>query len=270
MALGVAASLIIILLVALFIRSADSGTGRAYRLVQYVYYRVGSLDAYQKSGESFDSAAHALRQAETPFWGRVVERLAPSQAGWFSSRFPTDKGGYHDYVSRYDALLAPYRSRPDVWLLEVGVKKGGSLVLWRELFDESAFIYGIDVNPDVPTFARDGHMKVLILDSRDAEMTRAALRGLSFDVIIDDGLHLPEAQAATYAALRPFLAPTGVYIIEDVYAIDLAAYTRDGVDAAVFPDRSGQQLVVLAPPRSLVRETGLWSQAVNGSSLRIG
>jgi hypothetical protein len=184
---------------------------------------------------------------------RVVERVAPSQAAWFSTQFPTDKGGYHDYLPIYDALFAPYRTRKDVRLLEVGVKKGGSLVLWREVFDASAFIYGIDVNPDVPMFARDAHMKVLILDSRDAAAVQAALSGLKFDIIIDDGLHLPEAQAQTFTALRPFLEPTGVYVIEDVYEIDVEWYRQRGDDVVVYPDKSGQSLVVIAPPASLAR-----------------
>lgn len=247
-----------LVLAGLFIRSADSGTGWAYRVVQRLYYRFGSLDGYQKSGRTFASAREVIASGGEPVLGSVLRRVAPSQVGWFSARFPTDKGHYHDYVGHYDQLLAPYRERGGTWLLEVGVKKGGSLVLWRELLDERSFVYGIDVNPDVPTFTRDGHVKVLVLDSRDAGQVDAALRGLRFDVVIDDGLHTPEAQLQTFRALRPFLASDGVYVIEDVYAIDLAPYRDAGLGITVHEDPSGQQLVVLYPPESLARRTALW------------
>lgn len=255
---AVMAGAVSLLLIGLFVRAADSGAGWSYRVVQYVYYRFASLETYQKTGMRFDGAAAAIATAGQPRLGALVGKVAPSQVGWFSSRFPTDKGSYHDYLTTYDALFAPYRERPGIWILEVGVKKGGSLVLWREVFDESAFVYGIDINPDVPTFARDGHMKVLILDSRERPMVDAALRGLQFDIIIDDGLHEPEAQRQTYVALHRYLRPTGVYVIEDVYEIDANRYAVDGVDVATYPDKSGQSLVVLAPPESIVRETDIW------------
>jgi hypothetical protein len=249
-----------LVLAGLFVRSADSGTGWAYRFVQRIYYRFGSLEGYQKSGRTYASAREALASGGAPVLRGLLERVAPSQVGWFSARFPTDKGHYHDYVSHYDVLFAPYRERGGAWLLEVGVKKGGSLVLWRELFDERSFIYGMDVNPDVPLFTRDGHVKVLVLDSTDAVQVGRALRGLRFDVIIDDGLHTPEAQLGTFRALLPFLAPDGVYVIEDVYSIDLEPYRESGLGITVHEDPSGQQLVVLYPSESLARNTALWSE----------
>lgn len=240
----------------LFYRSAETGEGWASRVVQLVYYRIGSLESYRKSGRVHESAEAVLRASGEPALRPLVERIAPSQVGWFSRRLPTDKGTYHGYLPIYDAVLAPYREVPGLRVLEVGVKKGGSLVLWRELFDESAFIYGIDVNPDVPRFSRDAHMKVLVLDSRDEEAVRAALRGLELDVIIDDGHHHPESQHRTWLALRPHLAPTGVYVIEDVYELEPERYADGGFELVVHPDRSGQSLVVLYPPASRAGRVG--------------
>ena len=245
--------------VALFVRSAWMGSGWPNRVVHYVYNHMGSLDAYQKSGRRHASAVGLVAEEGEPALAGLVRRIAPSQVGWLSRRFPTDKGSYHDYLRLYDALFEPYREVTGLRLLEVGVKKGGSLVLWRELFAESAFVYGIEVNPDAPRFPHDAHIKVLILDSRDQARVRGALGDLRFDIIIDDGLHTPEAQWSTFANLRPCLAPTGVYVIEDVYSIEPDRYREHGDDVKAYPDPSGQQLVVVAPPASLVRTTRIWN-----------
>ena len=48
-----------------------------------------------------------------------------------SSDFATDKGSRHNFSLYYDVMLEPYVPRP-VTLLEIGVKKGGSIKMWRE------------------------------------------------------------------------------------------------------------------------------------------
>ena len=54
-----------------------------------------------------------------------------------------------------------------------------SLKLWRELFGETSFIYGVDIDPGVPAFPRDGHIKSLVFDSRYANMADKALKGIA-------------------------------------------------------------------------------------------
>lgn len=239
------------LLLGLFLRSAASGIGLPYRVVQYVYYAFGSLETYQKTNDVHRGITDMIDSQSRSFVESLIRQVVPSQAGWFSARFPTDKGTYHGYAEKYDALLTPYRTLNQVRLLEVGVKKGGSLVLWREFFPHSAFIVGIDVHPGVPRFSRDVHMKVLIMDSRDRKVVGQALRGVDFDIIIDDGLHHPDAQRRTYSALRPHLRATGVYIIEDAYEFSPDDFEEFGDEATVIPDKSGQKLVVLRPGESL-------------------
>jgi hypothetical protein len=237
--------------VGLFAWSAEKGVGLPYRLVQYVYYSWGSLEGYRKAGHDGRTLVDLIGSQSPTLGDRLVRRVAPSQEGWFAARFPTDKGTYHDYAAHYDALFAPYRGVEGVRLLEVGVKKGGSMVLWREFFSPSAHIYGIDVHPGVPRFSEDDQMTVLILDSRDEAAMSRALEGLSFDIIVDDGLHHPDAQRQTYSVLRPYLKPTGVYVIEDVYALEADTIPDFGDQLTVLPDRTGQELYVLQPEGSL-------------------
>lgn len=233
-------------LLAVFLRLAWRGEGFAHRVAQTIWVRIASLTEYRKSGVQHASLTAIVDAAGESRLERFLHRFVPVLAGWFSP-FPTDKGGFHDYLRLYDVLLAPYRDRRGVRVLEVGVHKGGSLALWREYFSDDATIFGIDVNPGVQTFPNDSGITVVILDSRDRAAVTAALSGLAFDIIIDDGLHHPSAQQKTFDALRPLLEPHGVYIIEDVYAFDAAAFASHGDAIRRYPDRSGQQLVVLRP-----------------------
>ena len=45
-----------------------------------------------------------------------------------------DKAASHNYTAYYDVLLRPYVDLPSVRVLEVGVKMGGSMMVWCELF----------------------------------------------------------------------------------------------------------------------------------------
>jgi hypothetical protein len=248
----------VLLSVILFVKSAASGRGFAYRLVQEPFRRLGSLEDEQKSGRVFGSARE-VAESDTRMHAvaGLIRRIALSQVSWFSRRFPTDKFGHHDYLKYYDELFAPYLRQRGVTLLEIGVKKGGSLRMWRELFADDAFIYGMDIDPGVPTFRRDGRIKVLVLDSTDADAVKCALGPTKFDIIIDDGWHHPEAQFRTFKALWPHLAESGVYVIEDVYELDRGKYLKYPLEMSVHEDPSGQQLVVLYPEKSSAISTEL-------------
>ena len=110
--------------------------------------------------------------------------------------------------------MAPYQAQESVTLLEVGVKKGGSLKLWREYFTSpSARIIGSDIDPGVPTFPSDVGVKVLILDSTDLAAVRRSFGiGAQLDVIVDDGCHRLSCIKQTFMNLRGLLKPDGVYV----------------------------------------------------------
>jgi len=120
------------------------------------------------------------------------------------------------YFAVYDAYFSKYRNTP-VRILEIGVFDGGSLDLWRQYFGEQAIIFGLDINPDVQRFA-SGNTHIVICDQED----RAALEERfknepPFDIILDDGGHMPNQQIRSFEALFPLLHPNGVYIVEDVH-----------------------------------------------------
>lgn len=123
---------------------------------------------------------------------------------------PTDKGSHHSYLPLYEEWLAPYRERP-IRLLEIGVWKGGSLALWSYYFPYAA-IYGIDLRPQVDEslFPRSP----CILQGNAYDIVHGFIP--TFDIIIDDGSHIPSEQILTLDMYSPLLRPGGLLIIEDI------------------------------------------------------
>jgi cephalosporin hydroxylase len=99
-------------------------------------------------------------------------------------------------------------------ILEIGVKNGGSLALWRALFPE-ARIVGVDLNID-RSIKHDG-IAYVGGDQRDTELLQAIGRDHGpFDLIIDDGSHVPADQFLTLRTLLEFAKPGALYIVEDI------------------------------------------------------
>ncbi len=119
------------------------------------------------------------------------------------------------YFAIYEKYFSKYRNKP-VRILEIGVCDGGSLDLWRMYFGEQAVIFGIDINPDTLRFASENtHIVICNQEDRDA-LEKRFKDEPPFDIILDDGGHMPNQQKRSFEALFPLLHPTGVYIVEDV------------------------------------------------------
>jgi len=122
-------------------------------------------------------------------------------------RHGTDKGCRHGYDEVYERFNQPRR------LLEIGVFRGASLRAWQEWWPGTE-LHGMD------TFERGlAEVPGATLWSGDSAKVRPSDL-INVDLIIDDGRHIPAAQAATFRNLAPLLGPGGVYVIEDVWALD--------------------------------------------------
>ena len=136
----------------------------------------------------------------------------------------SDKVTYHNYHLMYGPALAPYIRRP-VRLLEIGVQDGKSLKLWQRLFPNHELIAGIGYGGGEAvhdTFKRFITSKHVLYtgsqsDSKFLDLVLKDLGGQKFDVIIDDGSHIPWHQIFTLEYMFDlFLKEGGIYIIEDV------------------------------------------------------
>ena len=156
-----------------------------------------------------------------------------------ANRYGTDKGSSrrgHHYTRIYSELFEPLRDRP-VRLLEIGLmglKRGGwnddklrdsgeargrdapSLRLWTHYFPRGE-IFGFDFNDfaDVKV-ARCRIFRGDASRPDDLLETMKAIGG-QLDIIIDDASHASDHQQVTLGTLFPFVAPGGVYIIEDLF-----------------------------------------------------
>ena len=120
------------------------------------------------------------------------------------------------YFPVYERYLGRYRWRR-VTMLEIGVAHGGSLQMWRAYLGPRARIVGADINPRVAALAERG-ISIEIGDQGDpAFLERLVERHGPFDIILDDGSHLPEHQIASITHLWPALAEGGTYIVEDLH-----------------------------------------------------
>jgi hypothetical protein len=124
----------------------------------------------------------------------------------------SDKLHRHGYHRYYDVFLSRFISAaPEV--LEIGVDDLYSIDLWQEYF-RNPIITVIDILektvPSDVTFIQCDQSSLSDLKSASNTFKR------QFDVIVDDGSHVPEHQYLTLRIFWDSLAPGGVYIIEDI------------------------------------------------------
>ena len=142
-----------------------------------------------------------------------------AELGHWSIAQGSDKGALHSYIDYYEAVLAPYRNKRCLTLLEIGVATGASLLLWKRYFDD-AVVIGVDIDLSQlwPNVVQPG-IWVFHGDATDESILRM-LPG-KHDIIIDDGSHDWRHQARSFWLLSSRVKPGGLYVIEDV-ASDVA------------------------------------------------
>lgn len=129
--------------------------------------------------------------------------------------YETDKG-IHGLLGIYNEKFQLLKDN-EVKLLEIGILKGGSLLMWRDYF-KKGIIAGLDCN-QVTLDDNTGRVHVYrgfqqdtaILDTIRTECARDG-----FDIIIDDASHIAELTYYSFWYLFDnHLKPGGIYVIED-------------------------------------------------------
>lgn len=130
-------------------------------------------------------------------------------------------------VDQYDAFL---RRRPEFTpqrIMELGIWDGGSVALWFDVFKPRKhvaidlarrgdseyfrrFVEAHAAGSRLRTFwefdqANEDRLRALVNDEFDGPL----------DLVIDDASHIYQPTRASFEALFPFVAPGGLYIIED-------------------------------------------------------
>lgn len=166
---------------------------------------------------------------------RTLREIFEDHAHYGSDVGHADKGSTHSYIEEYERLLAPYRDGKTI--MEIGLAMGESLKMWNEYFTNSKII-GVDIKVVFnPLLIRTGSNRVYVMEAdatnqqfikdifaygcTNDDSIRLSIKNQKFDVIIDDGSHMAEDQIATFNLLKGYMNTGGLYIIEDILALDV-------------------------------------------------
>lgn len=159
--------------------------------------------------------------------------------------YGSDKANFHNYHNLYATILSNREAIQG--FLEIGLgtnnlkvvsnmgalgKPGASLRAFRD-FLPNANIYGADIDKEI-LFTED-RIQTVFVDQTDSAAF-AALDKLvpsELDLIIDDGLHSPNANIITMTFALPKIRVGGWFVIEDIALEALPAWE---VTAALLPD----------------------------------
>ena len=125
----------------------------------------------------------------------------------------SDKLHHHGYHRIYPWFLKHLKNQK-IQLLEIGIDQAESIKLWCEYFSEID-IYGLDCAEKNFNHPR---VKLYRVDQSQEDQLQSFAKNINtnFDIIIDDGSHVPDHQILTFKHFWSLLKPGGIYIIEDI------------------------------------------------------
>jgi hypothetical protein len=139
----------------------------------------------------------------------------------------SDKHYWHRYTDVYKQAFGTLGRVSDI--LEFGILEGASIRWLAELFPE-ARIVGADIVPPRQGWPQIDRIQYAQVDQDDRSAIHALFRtlGRNFDLVIEDGSHIPRHQASCLVESLPWIRPSGVYILEDVHTShpDNAAFAQ--------------------------------------------
>jgi hypothetical protein len=191
--------------------------------VKKAFKRIAGERIYQKIQQFLYRIRTRIRQWRIPsngvlFFSNITKSRSLKILGMAQG---TDK---HDpdhtfagvsYLDVYEQYLLP-RQNERIALLEIGVKDGASLRMWKSFFPR-ADIFGIDIDPRCKTFEQE-RIRIATGSQEDAQfLARCFGDHPRFHVIIDDGSHINRMTLASFQYLfQHRLQSGGMYIIEDL------------------------------------------------------
>jgi 23S rRNA U2552 (ribose-2'-O)-methylase RlmE/FtsJ len=125
----------------------------------------------------------------------------------------------HNYTEIYNNILKYYKNKKNN-ILEIGIKLGGSLKMWKEYFKYSN-IYGIDIDTSQIKINLD-NCTILNGNAYDEDIITKLFINTKFDIIIDDGSHVLDDQIKCLNIYSNLLNDDGILIIEDISSINNA------------------------------------------------
>jgi predicted O-methyltransferase YrrM len=127
----------------------------------------------------------------------------------------TDKGrGVRNLIELYEQLFSAHRGSASK-VFEIGVRRGGSIRMWRKYFP-NATIYGLDIDAGAVNRVIGERALGIQIDQSDNDQLEAFGKQYGpFDIGIDDGSHIWSHQISTFERLWRYIRPGGLFVIED-------------------------------------------------------
>ena len=178
-----------------------------------------NIDNYQQT-----ITMKTFEELSNHYSGGQPQIVAPNRGTGYSNG-----GGdmvLHGYTKIYEEIFKDSKDS-NINYLEVGVFQGRKLATFSDYFPNGK-IYGVDLSVkefelmkstliEMGAFSNNNLMSVLPGDSTDISTWDQKINDYPmFDIILDDGLHRPDAQHKTLINFWNKLKPGGIYIIEDI------------------------------------------------------
>jgi hypothetical protein len=136
--------------------------------------------------------------------------------------YGTDKGGPKSYIEEYYEGKFKNLQEKKITLVEIGVRSGASLCLWKNYFSKKSKIYGIDNlddknNHNIPVKKEwiSGDNVEYIIGDAYSEDTKNKVVG-NIDILIDDGPHTFESHLQLLEKYISKMNKNGIIVIEDI------------------------------------------------------
>lgn len=159
----------------------------------------------------------------------TLDKLNPVYHYWYYDKIKGQRVfkelGYHNYHKHYAEQFNDIRHSVKK-VLELGVFKGHSLLMWHDYFP-NAQIYGVDISFESNNFGVNAvelckdkeRIHLLEADACTDKTFHQILNkwGDDFDIILDDASHHPFHQAWALLNYTKLLKQDGIFAIEDVF-----------------------------------------------------
>ena len=114
----------------------------------------------------------------------------------------------------YEEIFKRFRNEK-ITFVEIGVKRGGSLLMWRDWLGPKARIIGVDLDPNAKKMEKYG-FEIFIGNQASPEFWEDFFKKVgNVDVILDDGAHTNETQTLTTHNTINNVNDRGLIVIED-------------------------------------------------------
>lgn len=136
-------------------------------------------------------------------------------------KYGCDKSDIHHtfkgktYLDVYETYFEKFKNLP-IKFLELGVRQGQSISIWKDYFKNAEVIVGLDISPECKIF-ESGNIKIEIGSQADRTVIENVIHKYGpFDIILDDASHINDLSITSFNLLKNSVSTGGYYIIEDL------------------------------------------------------